>query len=107
MDKENGQPRTHRMASAWFLGKQAELCENIFQKVASFISKENFKLVSGKMLKDRNVIQLKLSGNTVQFLGGGDRAQNSYENRDSASSSAASMIFGPEPSFDASEDLPF
>ncbi len=106
MDK-NGQrqERTewHRVV---FWGKQAELC-------GKYLSKGRQVYIEGKLqtrqwedAQGQKRYTTEIIGNTVQFLGGGDRAQNSYENRDSASSSAQ-HDFGPEPSFDASEDLPF
>jgi single-strand DNA-binding protein len=106
MDK-NGQrqERTewHRVV---FWGKQAELC-------GKYLSKGRQVYIEGKLqtrqwedAQGQKRYTTEIIGNSIQFLGGGDRAQNSYESRESSSTSA-SHDFGPEPSFDASEDLPF
>lgn len=102
-DKEgNKQERTewHRVV-VW--GKQAELCGRYLSKGRQVYLEGRLQTRSWEDQQGQKKYTTEVVANTVQFLGGVN------ESRDNAgqSDSAAFQNFGPEPSFDNSEEIPF
>jgi len=110
---KNGQKQErtewHRI-TVW--GKLAELC-------GKYLAKGRQVYVEGKLQtrswedNGQKKYATEIVASTVQFLGGGNATAssgNSYDNSNSQANSGSDFgfnDFGPEPSFDQSEDIPF
>ncbi|MFN3696441.1 MAG: single-stranded DNA-binding protein [Pseudobdellovibrio sp.] len=110
---KNGQKQErtewHRI-TVW--GKLAELC-------GKYLAKGRQVYVEGKLQtrswedNGQKKYATEIVASTVQFLGGGNATAssgNSYDNSNSQANSGNDFgfnDFGPEPSFDQSEDIPF
>ena len=98
-DKEGQkQERTewHRIV-AW--GKQAELCGKYLSKGRQVYIEGKLQTRSWEDQQGQKKYTTEIIANSVQFLGS-QQQQNSHQ-------APAPADFGPEPSFEASEDIPF
>jgi single-strand DNA-binding protein len=82
-------------------GKLAELCGKYLTKGRQVYIEGRLQTRSWEDQQGQKKYTTEIVANTVQFLGGG----NSEASRDNQSSGPEN--FGPEPSFDSSDELPF
>lgn len=97
----NRQERTewHRVV-VW--GKQAELCGKYLSKGRQVYIEGRLQTRSWEDQNGQKRYTTETVANAVQFLGGGAEASNR-----GAGGDLDSQDFGPEPSFDADEEIPF
>lgn len=84
-------------------GKLAELCGKFLSKGRQVYVEGRLQTRSWEDQQGQKRYATEIVANTVQFLGGG---QNTGVNQ-SHSSDFSPQEFGPEPSFDNSDDIPF
>lgn len=105
-DRSSGQrnERTewHRVV-VW--GKQAELCGKYLAKGRQVYLEGRLQTRSWEDKQGQKKYTTEVVANTIQFLGSnGQSADNNSQQQDN---SANLQDFGPEPSFDANEEIPF
>lgn len=108
MDKNNQkQERTewHRIV-VW--GKLAEICSKHLSKGRQVYVEGRLQTRSWEDPQGQKKYSTEIVANTVQFLGaaGEQRANPNYQGA-SASGGNDMQDFGPEPSFDTSDEIPF
>ena len=111
VDKEGAkQERTewHRVV-AW--GKLAEICGRHLSKGRQVYVEGRLQTRSWEDQQGQKKYSTEIVASTVQFLGAAnERSENtstSRENNASTGGEFATQDFGPEPSFDSSEEIPF
>lgn len=83
-------------------GRIAEVCGQHLSKGRQVYLEGRLQTRSWEDQQGQKKYTTEIVANTVQFLGSNDRSQGQ-----SMGSSAGSQDFGPEPSFDSSEEIPF
>lgn len=110
-DKNSGQPQErtewHRIV-VW--GKMAEIC-------GQHLAKGRQVYIEGKLqtrswedqASGQKKYSTEITANTVQFLGGASERSGGQQNTqaETGSGSNFNQDFGPEPSFDSNEEIPF
>lgn len=111
VDKEgHKQERTewHRIV-VW--GKLAEICGKHLSKGRQVYVEGRLQTRSWEDQQGQKKYSTEIVANTVQFLGApGERGESQSTGRSNDRAGAADMgvqEFGPEPSFDSSEEIPF
>ena len=112
VDKEGQkQERTewHRIV-VW--GRLAEICGKHLSKGRQVYVEGRLQTRSWEDQQGQKKFSTEIVANTVQFLGAaGERGESTSQSRSSdrsgADFGAATQDFGPEPSFDSSEEIPF
>lgn len=102
-DKEGQkQERTewHRIV-VW--GKLAELCGRFLSKGRQVYVEGRLQTRSWEDQQGAKKYTTEIVANTVQFLSSGQQSQGAGQSSDNYSN----QEFGPEPSFDSSEEIPF
>ncbi len=98
----------HRVV-AW--GKLAELCAKHLSKGRQVYVEGRLQTRSWEDQQGQKRYATEIVANTVQFLGaaaeGGARSNSSSYESAGSGSDAGFGDFGPEPSFDSSEEIPF
>ncbi|MEK7355079.1 MAG: single-stranded DNA-binding protein [Bdellovibrionota bacterium] len=107
VDKEgHKQERTewHRIV-VW--GKLAEICGKHLSKGRQVYCEGRLQTRSWEDQQGQKKYSTEIVANTVQFLGSaGERGESQSRDRGPAHETAT-QDFGPEPSFDSSEEIPF
>jgi single-strand DNA-binding protein len=106
-DKEgHRQERTewHRIV-VW--GKLAEICGKHLSKGRQVYVEGRLQTRSWEDQQGQKRYSTEIVANTVQFLGSASGERSSEGNRAGGFDPAGQQDFGPEPSFDASEEIPF
>ena len=107
VDKEGAkQERTewHRVV-AW--GKLAEICGKHLSKGRQVYVEGRLQTRSWEDQQGQKKYSTEIVASTVQFLGSAnERSENTSPSR-SNNDNFAAQDFGPEPSFDSSEEIPF
>ncbi len=93
-------------------GRQAENCGKHLSKGRQVYVEGRLQTRSWEDQQGQKRYTTEIVANTVQFLGGGagrDSGSNSDYDRGGSSNnySGSSQDFGPEPSFDSSDEIPF
>jgi single-strand DNA-binding protein len=104
-DKEGQkQERTewHRVV-VW--GKLAELCGKYLSKGRQVYVEGRLQTRSWEDQQGQKKYTTEIVANTVQFLGGGEARTTDRSERQSSSND--DHAFGPEPTFDSNEEIPF
>lgn len=110
---QNGQKQEktewHRIV-AW--GRLADLCGKYLSKGRQVYLEGRLQTRSWEDQQGNKRYTTEIVANTVQFLGGGERSQNNdySQNATPASNQGGGnqfQDFGPEPSFDADDEIPF
>ncbi len=84
-------------------GKLAELCGKYLSKGRQVYIEGRLQTRSWEDQQGQKKYTTEIVANTVQFLGGGEKtSQSAAHDADSGTQS-----FGPEPSFDSNEEIPF
>lgn len=83
-------------------GRMAEVCGQHLSKGRQVYLEGRMQTRSWEDQQGQKKYTTEVIANTVQFLGSNDRSQNS-----SMGDSMGSQDFGPEPSFDNNEEIPF
>lgn len=83
-------------------GRMAEVCGKHLSKGRQVYLEGRLQTRSWEDQQGQKKYTTEIVANTVQFLGGNDRAQSQGMGDD-----MSSQDFGPEPSFDSSEEIPF
>jgi single-strand DNA-binding protein len=86
-------------------GKLADLCGKYLTKGRQVYLEGRLQTRSWEDQQGQKRYTTEIVANVVQFLGGGDQKQDNYTG--SHSSEPSFDNFGPEPSFDSNEDIPF
>ncbi len=82
-------------------GRMAEVCGQHLAKGRQVYVEGRLQTRSWEDQQGQKKYTTEIVATTVQFLGGNDRAQSQ------SGHSMGSQDFGPEPSFDSSEEIPF
>lgn len=85
-------------------GKIAEICGQHLSKGRQVYVEGRLQTRSWEDQQGQKKYTTEVVANTVQFLGSNERSQGSSA---SAGGSTGHQDFGPEPSFDSSEEIPF
>ena len=85
-------------------GKLAELCGRYLSKGRQVYLEGRLQTRSWEDQQGQKRYTTEVVANTVQFLGGAQQAQSDSM---SAGNDFPTQNFGPEPSFDADEEIPF
>ncbi|MCJ8277334.1 MAG: single-stranded DNA-binding protein [Bdellovibrionales bacterium] len=85
-------------------GRMAEVCGQHLAKGRQVYLEGRLQTRSWEDQQGQKKYTTEIVANTVQFLGANDR---SSQNSSSFGGGAPSQDFGPEPSFDSSEEIPF
>ncbi len=108
VDKEgHKQERTewHRVV-AW--GKLAEICGKHLSKGRQVYVEGRLQTRSWEDQQGQKKYSTEIVASTVQFLGSAsERSENTSTSRENDNFGAGAQDFGPEPSFDSSEEIPF
>lgn len=94
-------------------GRQAETCGKHLSKGRQVYVEGRLQTRQWEDQQGQKRYTTEIVANTVQFLGGGAGADRGgsqgYDNEygSGGSSSSSSQDFGPEPSFDSSDEIPF
>lgn len=83
-------------------GKMAEICGQHLSKGRQVYVEGKLQTRSWEDQQGQKKYTTEIVANSVQFLGANDRSQGS-----SMGGGMGSQDFGPEPSFDSSEEIPF
>ena len=86
-------------------GKLADLCGRYLSKGRLVYLEGRLQTRSWEDEQGQKRYTTEIVANTVQFLGGANMQNESSQNYDSSSPNL--QDFGPEPSFDSSEEIPF
>lgn len=97
--KKQERTEWHRVV-VW--GKLADLCGKYLTKGRQVYIEGRLQTRSWEDQQGQKKYTTEIVANTVQFLGGGANAQGP-----AADDSSGADNFGPEPSFDSSEEIPF
>jgi single-strand DNA-binding protein len=84
-------------------GKMAEICGQHLSKGRQVYLEGRIQTRSWEDQQGQKKYTSEIIANTVQFLGSNDRASTGQ----SMGSNMGSQDFGPEPSFDSNEEIPF
>jgi single-strand DNA-binding protein len=98
--KKQERTEWHRVV-VW--GKLAELCGKYLSKGRQAYIEGRLQTRSWEDQQGQKKYTTEIVANTVQFLGGGQGASTSSHGADDF----GSQDFGPEPSFDNSDEIPF
>lgn len=104
---KNERTEWHRVV-VW--GKQAELCGRYLSKGRQVYVEGRLQTRSWEDQQGQKRYTTEVVANTVQFLGGmnsGADASGGQQKSASNDSNANFQDFGPEPSFDSDEEIPF
>jgi single-strand DNA-binding protein len=85
-------------------GRMAEVCGQHLSKGRQVYLEGRLQTRSWEDQQGQKKYTTEIVANTVQFLGGGERTQSSGGYSDMG---MGAQDFGPEPSFDSSEEIPF
>jgi len=85
-------------------GKVAEICGQHLSKGRQVYIEGRLQTRSWEDQQGQKKYTTEIVANTVQFLGGNERSQGASANN---SGSMGHQDFGPEPSFDSNEEIPF
>jgi single-strand DNA-binding protein len=85
-------------------GRMAEVCGQHLSKGRQVYLEGRLQTRSWEDQQGQKRYTTEIVATTVQFLGGNDRSQPSSQNMGGGSNF---QDFGPEPSFDSSEEIPF
>ena len=90
-------------------GKTAELCGKYLSKGRQVYLEGRLQTRSWEDQQGQKRYTTEIVANTVQFLGGANNnaGAGNYNNAGASSDSVDFQDFGPEPSFDADEEIPF
>lgn len=88
-------------------GKLGELCGKYLSKGRQVYVEGRLQTRSWEDPQGQKKYSTEIVANTVQFLGGANQEAAANYGSDSASPSSSAQNFGPEPSFDADEEIPF
>ena len=83
-------------------GRMAEVCGQHLSKGRQVYLEGRLQTRSWEDQQGQKKYTTEIVATTVQFLGSNDRSQSQ-----NTGSSTATQDFGPEPSFDSSEEIPF
>jgi single-strand DNA-binding protein len=83
-------------------GKLAELCGKYLSKGRQAYIEGRLQTRQWEDKEGQKRYTTEIVANTVQFLGGGERSAQPAHNND-----AGTQDFGPEPSFDSNDEIPF
>lgn len=83
-------------------GKMAEICGQHLSKGRQVYLEGRLQTRSWEDQQGQKRYATEIVANTVQFLGSNERGSQNYGN-----SMGGSHDFGPEPSFDSNEEIPF
>lgn len=84
-------------------GRMAEVCGQHLSKGRQVYLEGRLQTRSWEDQQGQKKYTTEIVASTVQFLGGGDRANQGQ----SMGGGMGAQDFGPEPSFDSSEEIPF
>jgi len=84
-------------------GKMAEICGKHLSKGRQVYLEGRLQTRSWEDQQGQKKYTTEIVANTVQFLGSNDRSSQSQN----TGSTTETQDFGPEPSFDSSEEIPF
>jgi single-strand DNA-binding protein len=108
VDKEGQkQERTewHRIV-VW--GKLAEICGKHLSKGRQVYVEGRLQTRSWEDQQGQKKYSTEIVANTVQFLGSaGERGESQQRERSQGANDFGAQEFGPEPSFDSNEEIPF
>lgn len=90
-------------------GKMAEVCGKYLAKGRQVYIEGRLQTRSWEDQQGQKKYTTEIVATTVQFLGGasGERSAGANYGAGASSSSFSSTDFGPEPSFDANDEIPF
>ena len=93
-------------------GKQAEICGKYLSKGRQIYIEGRLQTRSWEGQDGRKNYTTEIVANTIQFLGGGGASAGGGANNFDSTTGGGNNLnqfedFGPEPSFDADEDIPF
>ncbi|MEZ4872293.1 MAG: single-stranded DNA-binding protein [Bdellovibrionales bacterium] len=90
-------------------GKTAELCGKYLAKGRQVYLEGRLQTRSWEDQQGQKRYTTEVVANTVQFLGGGSPSQGAggYNQQQNDGGNVDFQDFGPEPSFDADEEIPF
>lgn len=92
-------------------GRQAENCGKHLSKGRQVYVEGRLQTRQWEDQQGQKRYTTEIVANTVQFLGGGAGAErggsSGYDNEYGGGGGSSSQDFGPEPSFDSSDDIPF
>lgn len=86
-------------------GRMAEVCGQHLSKGRQVYLEGRLQTRSWEDQQGQKKYTTEIVASTVQFLGSNDRSQGQYMG--AGSSNSSTQDFGPEPSFDSSEEIPF
>ncbi len=84
-------------------GKQAELAGKYLVKGRQVYIEGRLQTRSWEDQQGQKKYTTEIVANVIQFLGGGNQSETGHGSRDDM----GSQDFGPEPKFDADEEIPF
>ena len=87
-------------------GKTAELCGKYLSKGRQVYLEGRLQTRSWEDQQGQKRYTTEIVANTVQFLGGASQSSNNNYSQ-SSDNNVEFQDFGPEPSFDADEEIPF
>ncbi|MEQ1664068.1 MAG: single-stranded DNA-binding protein [Bdellovibrionales bacterium] len=100
--KKQERTEWHRVV-VW--GKLAELCGKYLTKGRQVFVEGRLQTRSWEDPQGQKKYSTEIVANTVQFIGGA--AETTRDTSSSHASSSAHENFGPEPSFDSADEIPF
>jgi single-strand DNA-binding protein len=105
---KNGQKQErtewHRIV-VW--GKLAEICGKHLSKGRQVYLEGRLQTRNWEDQNGQKRYSTEIVANTVQFLGAAGERSNSSTNQNNTGSDSDFQDFGPEPSFDSSDEIPF
>lgn len=109
VDKEGQKQERTEWHKIVVWGKLAEICGKHLSKGRQVYLEGRLQTRSWEDQQGQKRYSTEIVANTVQFLGAAnERSESSYSRGgDSQSNDFGSQDFGPEPSFDSSEEIPF
>ncbi len=88
-------------------GKQGESCGKYLSKGRQVYIEGRLQTRSWEDQQGNKRYTTEIVANTVQFLGAGGQQRDQNQNQSQSQSNDNLQDFGPEPSFNADEELPF
>jgi single-strand DNA-binding protein len=108
VDKEGKKQERTEWHKIVVWGKLAEICGKHLSKGRQVYLEGRLQTRSWEDQQGQKKYSTEIVANTVQFLGAaGERSAESSASSSAGRDEYASQDFGPEPSFDSSEEIPF
>jgi single-strand DNA-binding protein len=108
VDKEGKKQERTEWHKIVVWGKLAEICGKHLSKGRQVYLEGRLQTRSWEDQQGQKKYSTEIVANTVQFLGAaGERSAESSASSSSGRDEYAAQDFGPEPSFDSSEEIPF